>query len=197
MQFLEEVKIIIEIFQLIVAALALVVAIVALFVALYIPRKVMVNQLYANLETEYRSPEMGAAILALLHFFVKECNGDIKTINDKYHEKYKKQIKKHLKKGNKSFSNTLHFQRRRVAQFYYSLARLRFDYGRCGLSNVDLKMWFTQNETKLLSVLLHLAKPASSVFIKTEIIPPPPQEQDEEVHMNKMLYKLYKETKKF
>jgi hypothetical protein len=151
--------------------------------------------MYANLEAEDRSPEMGAAILALLHFFVEECKGDTNVIYEKYRAKYNDQIGQYLQDGIKDFSNTLHFQRRRVAQFYYSMAQLRFDYGRYGLKNNKLIKWFTQNEIKLLSVILHLAKPASSVFIKTEIIPPPPQEQVEEVYMNNMLYKLYKEIK--
>jgi hypothetical protein len=197
MQFSEEVKELIVLLQLITACVTLVATIIALFLAYRIPGKIMVNQLYSNLEVEYRSPEMGAAILALFHFFVEECNGDIKTINDEYQKKYEEQIGKYLKSGEKTdFSHTLHFQRRLVAQFYYSLARLRFDYGCYRLSTDKLKKWFTRNENKLLSIILHLAEPASNVFIKSEIIPPPPQAQKEEVYMYKMIYKLYNEISK-
>jgi len=49
------------------SGLAILVAITALLTA----HKIMVYQLYAGLVADYRSPEMGAAILALFHFFVK------------------------------------------------------------------------------------------------------------------------------
>jgi len=51
----------------------LLVSIITLFVAIYIPRKVLINQIYADLFREYRSPEMGAAIFSIFYFYVKDC----------------------------------------------------------------------------------------------------------------------------
>ena len=62
-----------------------------------------------------------------------------------------------------------------------------------GLSKKEKEQWFTQNENKLIGILLHLAKPAGEVFIKAENIPEPLKN---EVHMNRLLYNLYKKTKK-
>ena len=182
--------------QFIVPALTLLAAIGTLIVAIYIPHRIMVNQLYANLVADYRSPEMGAAILALFHFFVKECDGDVSVIDEKYREKYEEQIGKCLNSDSPiNFSQTLHFQRRLVAQFYYNMAALHFKRRRIyRFKKKDLKKWFTQDESKLLSIVLHMAEPASKVFIRAGNIPKPPQN---EVHMDRLLYRLYKKTKKF
>ena len=175
-------------------ALTLLVAIGTLLVAFFIPRKIMVNQLYADLVKEYRSPEMGGAILALFDFFVNECNGDIDAIYDKYKDKYENQIGKYLsskKEDAIDFSKTLHFQRRLVAHFYYNMALLRYERSFPKLPTEYMKIWFTPNENKLLSIILHMAEPASEVLIKAENIPEPPQD---EVHMNQLLYKLYEDV---
>jgi len=172
--------------------LTLLVAIGTLLVAFFIPRKIMVNQLYADFVADYHSPEMGGAILALFHFFVKECNGDVSVVAKRYDEKYDEQIRKKLKEGQAvDFSQTLHFQRRLVAQFYYDMALFRYERGFPRLPTKYMKIWFTPNEKKLLCILLHMTEPASKVFTIAENIPEPPQD---EVYMNQLLYKLYEDV---
>jgi hypothetical protein len=171
------------------------ISLVTLIVAFLIPNKVMVNQIFAGLIASYRNPEMGAAILALFHFYKKDCNCDISKIEEKYRERYQKEVEPLLKEGKGAdFSNTLHFQRRMVTQFYFNMAVLRFEH--CFLTRLrlkKLKTWFTSNDIKLLSLILHMAKPAEKVFIKIDDLSEPPRDN---VPMNKLIHKLYDEVVK-
>jgi hypothetical protein len=118
--------------KLIISIVSIIVALVALFIAYIIPKKIMGNQLFADLVAEYRKPEMGGAILVLFHFY-DECKKNNKNINCEYKKIYDCQIKSKLPVITKlcaaenetttanteiNFANTLHFQKRLVAQFY-------------------------------------------------------------------------------
>jgi len=169
----------------------------ALFLAIYIPRKIMINQIYADLLANYRSPEMGGAILAIFRFYVKDCEKNVSNIVAKYETKYDEQIEKLFKankEGKLDFSKTLHFQRRLVAQFYFNMASLRYDYRIGRLSKKNMKIWFTPGEIKLLGILLHMAEPASKVFEDAGEVPQP---YEDEVPMNKLIYKLYEEVREW
>ena len=168
----------------------------ALFVAAYIPRRIMINQIYADLLASYRSPEMGAAILAVFHFYTEDCKRNVSNIAAEYKKKYEKQIKDKLqdkKEDEIDFSKTLHFQRRLVAQFYFHMASLRYDHRFVRLPARYMKIWFTPGETNLLGIILHMAEPAGKVFEDAGEVPPPPYE--DEVPMNKLIYKLYEEVR--
>jgi len=183
--------------QLIITILTLVIAIITLIFI----NKIMVNQIYANLIADYRSPEMGAAILALFNFYKKDCKLKVSKIKKRYIKRYKKEVKPLLKKVKKhqkpqkaDFSNTLHFQRRMVAQFYFDMAVLRFEH--CFLTRLSkriLKKWFTPNDVKLLSLILYMAKPAKKVFIEVDSLSEPPENN---VPMNVLIRKLYDLVKK-
>ena len=73
----------------IVSALSL---LIAGFATFYIPEKMMNNQLYAGLITEYREPEIGEAVIAVIDFYTKDCNSDITKIEDEYLKRYKKEV---------------------------------------------------------------------------------------------------------
>jgi len=164
----------------------------ALFAAIFIPRQIMINQIYADLIAAYRTPEMGAAIHSLFHFYKNECQGNVANIKAKYLERYEKEINIPLQIGlTVNFSNALHFQRRMVAQFYFNMAVLRYQYRFSRLPVKVLKTWFTGNEVQLLSIILHMAEPANECFIKAGIVPEPPED---DVPMNKLICKLYEET---
>jgi len=168
----------------------------ALIAAIFIPRRVMVNQIYANLIADYRTPEMGEAILALFHFYKKDCKCKVSKIEAKYRKRYKKEVKPFLKKVPKvDTSNALHFQRRMVTQFYFNMAVLRFKH--CFLTRLSLnkmKTWFTMNDLKLLSLILHMAEPAKKVFIEVDSLSEPP---NDDVPMNNLIRRLYDEVKRF
>jgi hypothetical protein len=58
-----------EVIQTVAAVLSTLIALAALFFAYYIPRKIMVSQIFADLIADYRKPEMGIAVLALFDFY--------------------------------------------------------------------------------------------------------------------------------
>jgi len=171
------------------------IAVLALLVAIYIPRKIMISQIYANLLENYRSPEMGGAILAIFRFYNKNCERNVSKIAAAYKKKYKKQIRNKFraKKEDKiDFSKTLHFQRRLVAQFYFDMASLRYDNRFIRLPDKYMKIWFTSSEVKLLGIILHMAEPARKVFEDAGEVPPP---YEDEVPMNELIYRLYEEVR--
>jgi hypothetical protein len=184
--------------QLIIAILTLLIAIITL-VSIY---EVMVNQIYANLVADYRSPEMGAAILAIFNFYKKDCKRNFSKIEEKYIKRYKKEVKPLLKKVKKhqkpqkaNFSNTLHFQRRMVEQFYKDMAALYFKH--CcftRLSKNKMKDWLTKNEVKLLNLIFRMQAPARKVFIKADNLPDLPENNEPNENL---IHKLYDLVRKF
>jgi hypothetical protein len=176
------------------SVIQVILAIVAIIVAIGIPRRIMMNQLYSELVKEYRSVEMGAAVLSIFHFFVADCNCDIAAIESEYIKKYTKQIEEPLKRGERvDYAGTLHFQRRLVFQFYSDMSMLR--YKRCcpKLSTKDMRRWFTPKEVQLLTILLYMVKPARAVFEEADEVPEPPEPED--IFMYDPIYKLYEEVK--
>jgi thiol-disulfide isomerase/thioredoxin len=174
-------------------AISFFISIVMVFATFYIPSRIMINQLYAGLVQEYRSVEMGAAIFAIFRFYVEDCKNNIANIAVKYQKKYEEQIKKPLaNKQAVDYSQTLHFQRRLVSQFYWDMAVLRYEYHFPRLSKKKIKLWFTPREVKLLAILLHLAEPAEKVFIEAGDVAKPPKGA---AQMNQLIGKLYKEVK--
>jgi len=180
--------------QLIIAFLTLIIAIITLVSI----NKIMVNQIYANLIADYRSPEMGAAILAIFNFYKKDCNLNVSKINKKYIKRYKKEVKpllkrvkKHQKSKKYNFSNTLHFQRRMVEQFYSVMATLYFKH--CcftRLSKNKMKDWLTKNELKLLNLILRMQTPARKVFIEVDSLPDLPENNESNENLIRKLYDL-------
>ena len=174
----------------IISVFTLMVSIGALCVAIYIPHQILRNQIYADLVKEYRSTEMGAAVLSIFRFFNRDCTQNTGAVCEKYKEIYERQITRMLNNGTPvDFSQTLHFQRRLVSQFYADMAFLHFERR---LTKKQMEFWFTPNETKLLAILLHMVKPAAEVFEQAGDIPDP---SENSVSMNQLLYRLYEEVK--
>ena len=129
----------------IVSALSLLIAVFATF---YIPKKMMNNQIYADLMSEYRKPEIGEAIIAVIDFYTTDCKSDVEMIEKEYVERYK------TDKQNGKYENSLHFQRRLLSQYYYQLAALRYQGGWfTRLAKEKVREDFTAREAKLLSLL--------------------------------------------
>jgi hypothetical protein len=168
-------------------------SVAALFAALWIPRRIMMNQLYADLVREYRSSEMGEAILSVFYFYGETCKRQMADIPAEYKKKYEEQVEKPLKEGKPvDYAHALHFQRRLVSQFYSDMATLRYKRHFPRLSTKDMRGWFTPNETKLLAILLHMVEPAKAVFEEAREVPEPPQD---DTPMNDLIYKLYEEVR--
>jgi hypothetical protein len=165
-------------------------SVIAVVLAIYIPRRIMLNQAYLQLTAEYRSPEMGAAILGVFHFYTHDCGNSVSNIGNAYHARYQKESALHISQP----AETLHFQRRLIAQYYYDMASLRYDYRFSRLTKKQLQHAFTPSETLLLSLILHMAEPASQVFERAENVIPPDEPGEDDAYMNKLLHRLYEET---
>jgi hypothetical protein len=121
---------------------------------------------------EYRSAEMGGAIFSIFSFYVTDCKNNIHAIAGEYKKKYEEQIGKPFGKGESiNYAGTLHFQRRLIAQFYSDLARLRYEERFPRLSMKCLRQWFTPREATLLALILHMVKPAITVFKEARDVP--------------------------
>jgi hypothetical protein len=166
---------------------------VAILATFYIPLKIMINQTYGAFWDAYRSPEMGGAILSVMHFFTHDCKGKIDMIPNKFGERYDQEIRNELICGKKiDFDKTLHFQRRLIAYWYWQLASLRYDYGILGLSKRRLQKDFSSNESKLLSLIYHMGPAARDSFEDISNICEP---EEREGPMDTYLYRIYEEAK--
>ncbi|MDR2052622.1 MAG: hypothetical protein LBP80_04330 [Treponema sp.] len=178
-----------------IQALSAVCSAAAVVLAVYIPRRIMINQLYAGLYQEYRSPEMGEAIFSIFRFYVEDCENCIANIAGKYEEKYKEEIEIPLKnKQTVDYAKTLHFQRRLLAHFFWNIAELRYERRFPGLSTRELRRWHTPQDTKLIAILLHMVEPAKAVFAKAGEVPEPPED---DTPMNRLIGRLYEEAKEW
>jgi hypothetical protein len=179
----------------VIQAISAVCSAAAVVLAVYIPRRIMINQLYAGLYQEYRSPQMGAAVLSIFRFYTEDCGSNTANIAEKYKKKYEEQIDKPLKnKQTVDYANTLHFQRRLVSQFYWDMAELRYEHRFPGLSTKELKRWVTPGEIKLLAILLHMVEPAKKTFKEAGEVPEPPEDS---IPMNRLIGRLYEEAKEW
>ncbi|MFC1240132.1 hypothetical protein ACFGOO_12045 [Treponema vincentii] len=161
---------------------------IAVFATFYIPKKMMNNQIYADLIGEYRKPEIGEAIIAVIDFYTKDCKSDVEMIEKKYFERYE------TDKQNGKYENSLHFQRRLLSQYYYQLAALRYQGGWfTRLSKKKVREDFTAREAKLLSLLSYMNKAAENIFTDYDIAGMPYADDKQ----NALLQKLYDEAQQW
>lgn len=161
---------------------------VTLFATFYIPEKMMNNQLYAGLITEYREPEIGEAVIAVIDFYTTDCKSDVEMIEKKYVERYG------TDKQNGKYENSLHFQRRLLSQYYYQLAALRYQGGWfTRLSKKKVREDFTAREAKLLSLLSYMNKAAETIFTEYDIAGMPYADDKQNI----LLQKLYDEAQEW
>jgi hypothetical protein len=169
---------------------------IGLVLACLIPRKIMVNQLYADLVNSSRSPEIGGAMLRIFYFYTHDCQRNVYLIKEKYRERYDEEIDSKLQNREAvDFSGTLHFQRRLLAQYFWYLALLRYKYKpSVRISKKQLGWLITENERHLIKILLHMVPAAKEVFEDASDVPEPTELPEDEMEMNRLLYKLYEET---
>lgn len=117
-------------------------ALFACILAWIIPEKIKWEQIYNSLCDVYRSTEYGAAIQAIVDFFVFDCSKDVSKISSEYKKRFfhdlysvnKKdfqkltsdELKKYYmkfkkKEGTTDNSKILHYQRRLLVQFFYEI----------------------------------------------------------------------------
>jgi hypothetical protein len=176
-------------------AIGVILSLCALFFAILIPRKIMVNQIFADLLEEYRSAEMGVAIMGLVDFYVFTCNRDISQIEKKYKELFDNEIGPGNKRNEKiPLKDTLHFKRRLLWQYYWQLATLRYEYFWGKLSRKRLRDNFTEKESQVIAVLYYTAHAARLMFDEIGDVQEP-EEQDGKGE--ELMYRFYEESKEW
>lgn len=93
-------------------------AFVSCVIAWFIPKRIMWEQSYSSLLSDYRSYDFGVAVQGIVEFFAIDCKSDVKNIKREYERRFKEDIKEIREK---SPELCLHYQRRLLAQFYYQL----------------------------------------------------------------------------
>jgi len=172
--------------------IAIIIAFFTFIVAIYIPRKIKVDQQFASLTEQYRTTEMGFAIFCIFNFYEKDCQNNPDNIKNKYIERFNTEIRIPMAKNEKiNPSNTLQFQRRLLAYFYWDLARLFFESRFPRLSKKKINQMIETNERQLINIVLQMSEANAECFAKCENINEPP---DDDVPMNQLLKRLYDET---
>jgi hypothetical protein len=197
-------------FSLVVSVLSLVTALITLYVAWRIPHQIMINQRYAELLTEYRSIEMGDAVLSIFDFFVNDCGKqtDQKVIDAKYVMRYNNEIKvpkKQYRKNKYKWEcydphKTLHFKRRLVDHFFWLLADLRFNpkYP-IKIPKQRLRKDFSRNEWRLLNIIQRMNTASEETRIDASSIDKADMifSNKENSPMARYREKLFKEAKRW
>lgn len=93
-------------------------SVIACVFAWFIPKRIMWEQTYSSLLSDYRSYDFGIAVQGIVEFFAVDCKYDVKNIKEAYERRFREDIKEIREK---SPDLCLHYQRRLLAQFYYQL----------------------------------------------------------------------------
>lgn len=134
-----------DIIQIALSAIQAALAFIACVLAWFIPKRIMWEQTYSSLMSDYRSYDFGIALQGIVEFFVVDCKSDVKKIKVEYERRFvrdvygldldsdlhgkfspeavREKLKERKFEGNcaKSPELCLHYQRRLLAQFYYQL----------------------------------------------------------------------------
>ena len=124
-----------------------VLALATCVLAWLIPKKIMWEQTYSTLNSDYRSYDFGIAVQGIVEFFTGDCESNVDKIKENYERRFSEDIRKI---NEKSPELCLHYQRRLLAQFYYQLdlcARSPF------IGKKRVHRDFTQGETNLVRIL--------------------------------------------
>lgn len=107
-----------DIVQIALSAIQAALAFIACVLAWLIPKRIMWEQTYSSLLSDYRSYGFGIAVQGIVEFFAVDCKSDVKKIKVEYERRFREDIKGIREKSSEL---CLHYQRRLLAQFYYQL----------------------------------------------------------------------------
>lgn len=194
----------------------------SIVVAYLIPKRIMWQQKYENLLSEYRGYDYAAAVQGIVEFFTIDCKNDSNKIKDMYEKRFIKEIygNDFLKKGKSNEeilkelkeqvsltgkqtlsenNKTLHFQRRILAQFFCDLdicARSIF------IGKKRVSKDFTCRESDIVKILILIGKAieGSPILMKSiscsEIINSPIYYKGANRYLSHM-YTILRKTKKY
>lgn len=175
--------------------ISFVVSFFALLAAIFIPKRIMWHQIFADLNEQYFSVEFGQAVKGVCDFFTDRCDNDVEKIEKEYWKRYENDFKfeKMEKNGcanQLDFKNTLHFQRRLLAQFYFLLDECA-GFGRVGKKTV--KQFYFKSEIDLLKILFYMniasknnPKIYKDISTDDRFLPPVPKEDEINIHLRRL-----------
>lgn len=130
----------------------IVLAAVTCVLAWFIPKRIMWEQTYSTLISDYRSYDFGIAVQGIVEFFTNDCKSDVKNIRREYERRFNEDIKEI---NERSPELCLHYQRRLLVQFYCQLdlcARSPF------IGEKRVRRDFTKSEANLVQILFLMDK---------------------------------------
>lgn len=145
----------------ILSMIQIAVAFVTLVVTWYIPKKIMWEQTYSSLISDYRGYDFAAAVQGVIHFFKYRCDCDVEKIKSKYEAIFrqdfidkKNSIEPPLS-GHCEIQKNLRYQRRLLTQFYYQLD-LCAKTNPLFIGRARVKRDFTKGEANILKILFYM-----------------------------------------
>lgn len=136
-------------------------AFVTLIVTWYIPKKIMWEQTYSSLISDYRGYDFAVAVQGVIHFFKYQCNCDVEKIKSEYEAVFQQDfINKENNiepplSGHCEIQKNLHYQRRLLTQFYYQLD-LCARTNRLFIGRNRVQRDFTKGEADILKILFYM-----------------------------------------
>ena len=159
---------------------------------IYISKKISWEQFYNSLMTEYRSIEFGRAMQNVIKFYTETCHSDVTQIQHEYEIKFKEDTQKE-----EMVENSLHFDRRLLAQFFVDLdkcANTPWYY----IGKKRVLKDFTSGTKNLVAILYFMgcAVENSSIIFKEISINERVPKSNNKKGMNKYLLRMHETLKK-
>ena len=131
-------------------------ALMLAFMTYFAAKEIAFIQQWDTLLAEYRGHTFGNAVKAISDFFVRDCDGKIHQVREKYATRYKNDC-------NKPSEDTLNFHRRLLAQYYGQLYLCIKDKW---FINSWIREYFNKNEMNLMAIVyaMNLAAENSSLY---------------------------------
>lgn len=145
------------------------------------------NQLWIDLIAKYRSTEFGIAVKDIVDFWIDGCNRDFGQIYTKYYDLYSGQVKNH----GCTVSESIHFKRRMLSQFYQELNEyIKEEQPK----KKELCKYFNLNEMNLFMIIYHMNRASEQADIYRPVKADAFQDTENTCDFLKELYSYFKET---
>lgn len=166
-----------------------IIAILTLLAAFYVPEKIKWEQRYNTLLEDYRSFDFAVAIQGVINFFYDECQKNEELVSAIYYKRFVQEVENCC---NKNFAKeeVLHYQRRLLSQYFYSL-------NECSKSPFIGKRRvakdFTKSEADIIKILylMNKAVDENGAIYKNIATNKTLPRYELEKGMNKLLLQLY------
>lgn len=130
-------------------------------------KRIAFVQQWDSLVSEYRSHEFGSAIKAICDFYIDDCERDFKKIVKRFELRYEHEMTCVASKE-MALSDTLHFKRRLVSQYYWQLYVCINDNKRFAKKHIP--KYFNKNEVSVMSIVHEMCRAGDNPKIFRSLI---------------------------